>query len=60
MNINKTRQINNLTIKYSKLYEKWHVISPDGVVLEAFGDSEDAVKFAEETFDFAKKILGYI
>ncbi|KKL23362.1 hypothetical protein LCGC14_2426090, partial [marine sediment metagenome] len=22
--------------------------------------SEDAVKFAEETFDFAKKILGYI
>lgn len=55
MDINKTRQINNLQIKYSKQYEKWHVITPDGRVWEAFGDYEDAVKFAEETFDFAQK-----
>ena len=50
-----TKQINNLRIRFSKLYEKWNVISPDGRVLEDFDTLTKAETFAKETKDFVQK-----
>ena len=48
-------QINNLKIKYSKLYEKYQVITSDKRVLEEFEKEEDAIKWAKEIKDFIRK-----
>ena len=47
-------QINNLKIKWNKLYKKWDVVSPDGRILEQFDKSHDAVKCARSITDFVK------
>ena len=49
-------QVNNLKIKYSKLYNKYQVITLDNkTVLEEFGTEEQAIEFAKETKDFINK-----
>ena len=48
-------QVNNLKIKYSKLYKKWQVTTPDKRILEEFGTQEQAVKWAKTTKDFTTK-----
>lgn len=48
-------QLNNLKIKYSKIYEKWQVISPDNRVLEEFDKLSGARKWAKKTKDFIKR-----
>lgn len=45
-------KINNLKIKWSRLSEKWQVISPYGKVLEEFDKQEDAREWARKTGDF--------
>ncbi len=50
----KMRQINNLKISYSKLYEKYQVITPDKRVLEEFEKEEDAIKWAKGIKDFVR------
>ena len=49
------KQVNNLKIKYSELYKKYQVITPDKRVLEEFQEEEDAIEWAKETKDFIKK-----
>jgi hypothetical protein len=46
------KQINNLKIKYSKLYKKYQVITPDKRVLEEFNALPHAEVFCKETEDF--------
>lgn len=50
-------QINNLKIKYNKLYNKYQVITPDKRVLEEFEDIEQAKDFARKIKDYKKKQL---
>jgi len=47
-------QINNLKIRYSKLYGKWQVVSPDKRVLEEFDYEVDARNCAKSIIDFVK------
>ena len=50
-------QINNLKIKYSKLYNKYQVITLDNkTVLEEFKTEEQAIKCAKNIKDFIKNI----
>lgn len=51
------KQINNLTIKYSKIYKKWQVITPDKRVLKEFSYIEEAEEYAKNIKDFKKKKL---
>lgn len=51
----KTKQINNLKIKYSEFYEKWQVITPSKTVIEEFANKSDAEDFASRTFSYLKK-----
>ena len=49
-------QINNLKIKYSKLYNKYQVISLNNkIVFEEFDTEEQAIKYAKSTKDFINK-----
>ena len=48
-------QVNNLKIKYSKLYKKWQVVTPDKRIWEEFDTQEQAIKYAEVTKDFIIK-----
>lgn len=49
-------QINNLKIKYSKLYNKYQVISLNNkIVFEEFDTEEQAIKYAKRTKDFINK-----
>jgi len=48
-------QVNNLKIKYSKLYSKWYVETPDKIIWEEFDTQEQAVQWAKGTKDFVKK-----
>ena len=47
-------QINNLKIKYSKLYKKWQIRTPDRRVIEEFTWEDNAIKYAELTKDFIR------
>ena len=49
------KQINNLKIKYNKLYNKYQVISPNKKVLEEFNLLINAIIFAKNTKDFIIK-----
>ena len=51
----KIKQINNLTIYWSYLYNKYQVWTPDGRCWEEFDELEDAEYFCKETKDFVKK-----
>lgn len=49
-------QVNNLKIKYSKLYNKYQVITLDNkTVLEEFETEEQAINYAKQTQDFISK-----
>ena len=50
-----TKQVNNMKIKYNKIYDKYDVITPDGRALEEFDTEEEAVKWAKEQKDFISK-----
>ena len=50
-----SKQVNNMKIKYSKLYNKYQVITPDGRVLEEFDTEEEAINWAKEQKDFLVK-----
>lgn len=50
----KVKQINNMKIKYNKIYEKYQVFSPVNVVLEEFETIEKAVNWAKKQKDFIK------
>jgi hypothetical protein len=45
------KQVNNLKIKYSNMYEKWQVITPDGRVWEEFRKRDSAIAWAKKTKD---------
>ena len=48
-------QVNNLKIKYSKLYNKYQVITLDNkTVLEEFETEKQAIKYAKNIKDFIK------
>lgn len=47
-------QINNLKIKFNKMYEKWQVITPDKRALEEFALKDNAIEYAKNTKDFVK------
>lgn len=49
------KQVNNLIIKYNKVYDKWQVSTFNKVVLEEFNDKSDAIQWAKDTKDFIKK-----
>ena len=49
------KQVNNMKIKYNKIYDKYDVITPDGRALEEFDTEEEAVKWAKEQKDFISK-----
>ena len=57
MNKKGTKQVNNMKIKWSNIYEKWQVIAP-GIsgarVLEEFSKFENAVKCAKSIKDFVR------
>ena len=48
-------QVNNLKIKYSKLYNKWQVITPEKITWEEFDTLEQAINWAKVTKDFVKR-----
>ena len=52
------KQVNNMTIKWSNLNERWIVSSPDGRALEAFEmrrrGRDRAISFAKGTKDFIR------
>ena len=48
-------QVNNLKIKYSKLYKKLQVVTPDKRIWEEFDTQEQAVEYAKITKDFTTK-----
>jgi len=54
---NRQKQINNLKIRYDNVYEKWNVITPDGIILESFLYKNDAISCAKSIFDFCKEEL---
>ena len=51
----KSKQVNNLKIRYSKLYGKWQVKSPYGIILEEFRRKADAIAYAKRTKDFVRR-----
>lgn len=55
MDKSKVKVINRLKIKWSKIYEMWQVIAPDGRVFEEFDKFSDAEKWAKETEDFVRR-----
>lgn len=50
----RTKQINNMTIRYSSLRNKWKVIKPDKIVLDEFNTLEEAENYAKSIKDFRK------
>lgn len=48
-------QINNLKIKFNKMYEKWQVINPDKRALEEFALKDNAIEYAKSIKDFVKR-----
>ena len=46
------KQVNNMEIKYNKIYDKYDVITPDGRALEEFDTEEEAIEWAKEQKDF--------
>lgn len=40
-------QVNGFIIKWSNVYEKWHV-KKNGLILEAFKEKKDAISFAKQ------------
>lgn len=51
----KIKQINNLIIKYNKVYEKYQVAAPNKRILEEFDTLEKAESWAKSTKDFLNK-----
>lgn len=49
------KQINNLKIKYNRIYDKYQIISPDKKVLEEFKLLINAIIYAKNTKDFIKR-----
>lgn len=49
-----TKQINNMTIRYSNLHKKWKIIKPDKTVLNEFDTLQEAEEYARSIKDFRK------
>lgn len=49
------KQINNLIIKYSRIYNKYQVITPDKTVLDEFDTIEKAENYARNIKDYRRK-----
>ena len=47
-------QVNNLKIKFNKLYNKWQVITPTKINLDEFDYRINAIEYAKRTTDFIK------
>ena len=50
------KQINNITIQYNKIYNKYQCITPNKIVLEEFDTITQAEEFCENTLDYCKNI----
>lgn len=50
-----SKQVNNMKIKYDKMYDKYDVITPDGRVWEEFDTEEEAIDWASKQKDFVVK-----
>ena len=50
--MSRVKQVNNLVIKFSKLYNHYKVISPYNICLEEFNTLTDAVNYCKNTLDF--------
>ncbi len=48
-------QINNLKIKYSKIYQKWQIITPSKIILDEFECLLNAVDSAKNIKDFISR-----
>ncbi len=55
LGLTESKQVNNMKIKYSKTYDKYQVITPDGRVLEEFDTEKEATDWASEQKDFVVK-----
>lgn len=55
LGLTESKQVNNMKIKYSKIYDKYQVITPDGRVLEEFDTEKEATDWASEQKDFVVK-----
>lgn len=55
LGLTESKQVNNMKIKYSKIYDKYQVITPDGRVLEEFDTEKEATDWASEQKDFVAK-----
>ena len=49
------KQVNNLKIKYSKLYNKYQVVTPEKIIWEEFDTEQEAIAWAKITKDFVKR-----
>ena len=56
-----SKQVNNMKIEFSKTYNKYQVITPNGKVLEEFDTEKEAVDWASKQKDFIvkKEDIGY-
>ena len=52
------KQINNLIIKFNRIYEKYQVITPDKRVLEEFNTLQAAEDCAKTIKDFLIRKVG--
>ena len=52
--MSKTKQVNNLIIKFSRKYEKYQIVTPDKRILEEFDTIEKAIECAKGITDFKK------
>lgn len=55
VDLNTKITINRIKIRYSKLYDKWQTISPDGRIMGEFSKLSNAKKSARETKDFVRR-----
>ena len=55
LGLTESKQVNNMKIKYSKTYDKYQVITPDGRVLEEFDTEKEATDWASKQKDFVAK-----
>lgn len=55
LGLTESKQVNNMKIKYSKTYDKYQVITPDGRVLEEFDTEKEATDWASKQKDFVVK-----
>lgn len=55
LGLTESKQVNNMKIKFNKIYNKYQVVTPDGRVLEEFDTEKEATDWASKQKDFVIK-----